>query len=311
MILDPEGIIKSSELKNSARLGDEASVINETADDVNMEQQNLLLFQCSGSETFALDMSLVARVEEITLQQIDRVGNKEFLQYRGNSLRIIRPEDFLPVNREEITTEKGYVIIPKLVKHTMGILVKEIVDNVKITVNLNAEDIKAKGLLGSTLHNGRIVLLLQLYELFGLADPGNYPLEPKKITRECHLLLAEDTPFFQRITKEYLEDAGYHVTVAANGKNAWESLNEEQFDAVISDINMPVMDGNELVRRIKDNPSFKEIPVIALTSLTGENDALRGMKSGFDYYECKLDRDHLLNTLDLAFNQKYGGELTC
>lgn len=311
MILDPEGIIKAAKLKNSTRLMDEASADTETTNDADIEQQDLLLFQCSGNEIFALDMSLVARVEEITLCQIDKVGSKEFFQYRGDTMRIIRPEEFLPVNSEQLTAEKMVVIIPKLVSHPMGILARQIVDNVKTVVNLNTGDLKAKGLLGSILHNGRIVLLLQLYELFGLADPDHYPSESRKVSCDYQLLLAEDTPFFQKITKEYLDEAGYRVTVVPNGKAALECLEHEKFDAVISDINMPIMDGLELVRRIKDNPALTDIPVIALTSLTGESNEKYGINSGFDYYEYKLDRDHLLNTLDMALNKKNGGEIAC
>lgn len=310
MILDPEGIVKAAQLQSGAQLPEETA---ETEDGTDREQQNLLLFQCSGNETFALDMSLVARVEEITPERMEKVGSREFFQYRGDTMRIIRPEDFLPVNRDEIQTEKMYVIIPRLVSHPMGILARRIVDNIKTVVCLDSENLRAKGLLGSMVQNGKIVLLLQLYELFGLADPDHYPAASagSSTGNFRRLLLAEDTPFFQKITKAYLEEAGYRVTVAPNGKAAWELLERETFDAVVSDINMPVMDGLELVRRIREHSSLMNLPVIALTSLTGENSRRIGADSGFDYYECKLDRDHLLGTLDSALSRKKGGDVAC
>lgn len=311
MILDPEGIIKAVKMKNIAKFTEEESAAAGASAESGMAQQDLLLFQCSGNETFALDMSLVARVEAISQQQIDKVGSREFFQYRGDTLRIIRPEDFLPVNRGEMPADKMYVIIPKLVSHPMGILARRIVDNVKTVVRLNSGDLKSKGLLGSMLHNGKIVLLLQLYELFELADPSHYSSQGKRAGGSYHLLLVEDTPFFQKVIREYFEEAGYGVTVAPNGKAALECLECGRFDAVVSDINMPVMNGLELVRRIRDDASLAEMPVVALTSLTGEKNEEAGLNSGFDCYECKLDREHLLSTMQSILNRKKGGDIAC
>lgn len=311
MILDPEGIIKAVRMKNIAKFTEEESAAAEASDENGMAQQDLLLFQCSGNETFALDMSLVARVEAISQQQIDKVGSREFFQYRGDTLRIIRPEDFLSVNRGEMPADKIYVIIPKLVSHPMGILARRIVDNVKTVVHLNSEDLKSKGLLGSMLHNGRIVLLLQLYELFELADPVHYSSQGNHAGGSYRLLLVEDTPFFQKVIREYFEEAGYGVTVAPDGKAALECLECGKFDAVVSDINMPVMNGLELVRRIRDDASLAEIPVVALTSLTGDKNEEIGLNSGFDCYECKLDREHLLSTLQSVLTRKKGGDIAC
>ena len=125
------------------------------------ELQNLLLFKSSGNETFAIDLSLVSRVEEINASDIEKIGEKEYIKFRGDSLRIIRPEDFLSVSKADNQVSKYYVIIPKLVKHTMGILIEKIQDTVQLNIKLNQEDIKQHGLIGSTIINNSIVLLTQ------------------------------------------------------------------------------------------------------------------------------------------------------
>ena len=309
MILDPEGIVKAAKLSAGA---EQEEAAGETAEEeVGAEQQNLLLFQCTGEETYALDMSMIARVEEISPEHIERVGKMEFLKYQQDALRVIHPEDFLPVGRRDAKDSKWYVIVPKLVSHPIGILATRILDNVQTVIHLDTENVKTPGVLGSTVCNGRLLLLLQLYELFSLADPVHYPKEVKKENRRLHVLVADDTVFFQKTIKGYLEQAGYEVETVSDGRAAWESLNKGKYDMVVSDINMPVMDGLELVRRIREKPTLRELPVIALTSLTGREDEKRGRESGFDAYEYKLDRDHLLRTMAETFQKRYGGESVC
>lgn len=306
MILDAEGIVKAAKL--SAGAGAEETAADDTAQaEVGAEQQNLLLFRCTGDETFALDMSMVARVEEISRDRIERVGKMEFLKYRDSALRVIRPEDYLPVGRSE-DAGKLYVIVPKLVSHPIGILVTRILDNVRTVVHLDTESVRSRGILGSTVCSGQLLLLLQLYELFGLADPVHYPPDVKKGSRRLHVLAADDTVFFRKTIRDYLEQAGYEVDTAADGREAWEKLGRTKYDLVVSDINMPVMDGLELVRHIREKPELQELPVIALTSLTGKEDETLGRRSGFDAYEYKLDRDHLLHTITETFQKRYGGE---
>ncbi len=301
MILDPEGIIVKANLKFvEANDGKTERELSE-ADESLREQQNLLIFKCSGPETFALDLSMVSRVEEIKASDIEAIGEKEYIKFRGSSLRVIRPEAFLPVGGNRTDADKLYVIIPKLVKHPIGILIQKIHDTVQTSVKLNQEDIKAKGLLGSTLLNNRIALLINIYELFELADPEHYAASiGKKITDRKVALVAEDTPFFQRMEVSYLEGAGYKVLLAKNGQEALELLRENSVDIVISDINMPVMDGLELVRNIRADKQLCNVPVIAVTSMTGDLQKREGLAAGFDFYEFKLDRTQLLDKIELA-----------
>ena len=81
-----------------------------------------------------------------------------------------------------------------------------------------------------------------------------------------------------------------------DGAIAWDKLNEmrDEIDLVVTDIEMPNMNGFELCRKIKDAPEFSSLSVIALTSLAGEADIQRGKQSGIDDYQVKMDRDKLL-----------------
>ncbi|SFH51676.1 two-component system, chemotaxis family, sensor kinase CheA [Tindallia magadiensis] len=305
MILDPEGIVN----KASLRFMDEQVKASEAEVDDQLnelkELQNMLIFKCSGDETFGIDLSLVSRVEEITKNDIDKVGNKEYIQYRGDALRVVRPENYLPVSKKDHSPEKLYVIIPKLVKNPIGIIIEKIHDTMMTSIHLNQEDIKGRGLLGSTILNNKIVLLVNIYELFEMVSPEEYENESlKNRSGEKTILLAEDTPFFARLTKNYLEWAGYNVLLTENGEQALEVLKEKPVDLVLSDIQMPVMDGLDLVRSIRKNAKLNELPVIALTSMTSDKDKQLGMQAGFDYYEFKLDKASILYTLKKALSKE-------
>lgn len=296
MILDPSGVIEKANLHFTEEQ-DEKGIRQQEQELQSMyENQNILLFKCSGPETLAVDMSMVSRVEEISPDDIEKIGDKEYIRFRGKSLRIIRPEDFLPITKEEREKGKLYVIIPKLVKYPMGILIESIQDTMQSSIDIEEDgSIAAKGFIGSTVLNNRIVLLMNIYELFEMADPEQYKVESamshsKKLT----VLLAEDTPFFQKLEKDYLEKAGYTVLVTSNGKEALQALQNEKVDLVLSDINMPEMNGLELVKRIRADESLAKLPVIAVTSLTGEIQKKEGFEAGFDAYEYKLDRSRLL-----------------
>lgn len=306
MILDPSGIIEKANLhyfdvpdeKKSTDMIEESESIR--------ENQNLLLFQCSGPETLALDMSMVSRVEEIKAGDIDRIGDREYIKFRGNSLRVIRPEDFLPIVNQKSPKSKYYVIIPKLVNNPMGILIERIHDTIQAGINVTQDDnIKSKGIIGSTILNNTIVLLVNVYELFENASPEEYKDETGiKKGVKLRILLVEDTPFFQMLEKNYLEDAGYNVFSAQNGKEAMEILLNQKVDAVVSDINMPVMNGLEFVRKIRTSPDLAHLPVIAITSLAGEAQVKEGMEAGFDAYELKLDRQRLLAIIEQAIQKR-------
>ena len=305
MIVDPEGIIQKASLRFAEGMEEKSDKDMAAVFEDMKEKLNLLLFKCSGSEMFGIDLSLVSRVEEINPDDIERIGDKEYIKFRGSSLRVIRPEYYLPVSSVQKNTTKFYVIIPKLVKHPMGILIEKVHDTVQTNIRLDQENIRTRGLIGSFILNNRIVLLINIYELFELVDPEHYAVKDTKIEGERNrVLLVEDTPFFLKLEISYLEAAGYRVQSACNGKEALQLLQENEFDIVVSDINMPLMDGLELVKRIRSDKRFEGLPVIAVTSLTEERQVKVGMDAGFDFYEFKLDRSNLLEKVELALQKR-------
>ncbi|MDP2106596.1 MAG: response regulator, partial [Desulfobulbaceae bacterium] len=113
------------------------------------------------------------------------------------------------------------------------------------------------------------------------------------------ILLVEDSQFFRSQVKHFIEDAGYRVIEAEDGVEAWAILEKRatEIGLVITDIEMPNMNGFELTFKIKNDPRFSHLEVIALTSLAGEEDVAKGKKVGIDEYQVKLDRDNLIQSV--------------
>jgi two-component system, sensor histidine kinase and response regulator len=117
--------------------------------------------------------------------------------------------------------------------------------------------------------------------------------------RNARLLVVEDNRFNQQIAMEFLEAAGAQVTIADNGARALQCLgNEPRFDAVLMDVQMPVMDGLEATRRIRGNPALRELPVIALTANTLAANRLDCSSAGMNDFESKpIDPERLYATI--------------
>jgi two-component system chemotaxis sensor kinase CheA len=308
MVLDTDGIANAAKLVFAEeQLYNRAQMALE---ECQQDMHDLLLFQCSGPETFGLHLSMIARVNEINSQQIERVGNKEYYNFQGNIVQLVRLEDHLSIASTENMGLKMYVIIPKG-KQSLGILVRKIKDSVKVDVKITDEGVQGRGLLGSTIINDRIVLLLDLYELFDIILPEEYILtnnESAKLPKR--VLLVEDTPFFIRLETRYLERAGYQVFTAANGKEALRLLRQQTIDIVVSDIHMPVMNGVEMIKCIREDEQLTTLPVIAVTdSVRNELQKKNMLELGFDSYAFKFDRTELLKQM-VAVQVANGGRFS-
>ena len=122
------------------------------------------------------------------------------------------------------------------------------------------------------------------------------------------ILIVEDSATQAEQLKYLLEEHGYAVAVAGNGKDALASLKAHQPAMVISDIIMPVMDGYEMCRALKQDGMLRDIPVILLTSLSDAEDIVRGLEVGADYYCTKpCDEEHLLSRIEFLLDNTADG----
>ena len=152
-------------------------------------------------------------------------------------------------------------------------------------------------LYGSHLFSGRINSETIDPEWFAgrrraaLKKPGASAASPKQI------LLLEDISFFRHLIRTYLEADGYKVITAENGQAGLERINASRFDLIVSDLEMPVMNGWEFLEYVRKGRHQSDIPAMALTALDSPEDRKRALACGFDRYEVKLDRERFLTSV--------------
>ncbi|OQX22912.1 MAG: hypothetical protein BWK80_28720 [Desulfobacteraceae bacterium IS3] len=298
LILDTEGIAAYSGIKSD---GHTADAMPERRNDD--ETQTVLLFRHGEKEQFAMALPLIRRIEHISTADIGYVGEKEFITVSGVSTRILRLEKVLEVS-PGTGKDEMFLILPKYIKRPLGLLASELVDIEKTAVDLNVESYMEHGLLGTSVIQGRMTLFIDIYRLVEKIEPEwfsdrrmNLFGAPGPGSQKKQVLVVEDISFFRQLIKGYLEADGYKVVTAENGQEALERIAESAFDLIVSDLEMPVMDGWEFVKHLRQDMQQKDIPVIALTALDSEKDREKAERYGYNRYEVKLDRERFLTSV--------------
>jgi len=189
----------------------------------------------------------------------------------------------------------------------VGLVVPELIDIRELPTTIDTITLCEPGVIGSLVVDKKTTRLLDLFELTKLAHPDWFVQNKFNVADNAggssetipSILLAEDSTFFLKQVAGFLEDAGYKVVKCEDGAIAWNALHnpEVKIDLVVTDIEMPNMNGFELSRKIKDSPEYAHLPIIALTSLSSEKDMQQGMEAGIDDYQIKLDRERLMTSV--------------
>jgi two-component system chemotaxis sensor kinase CheA len=303
-------ILDATGLAHKANLHEIAVQLNNKYEEngvseVDQDVQNMLTFRNSPSEVCAVPLDLVARVEQISQDQIENLGGKRSMQYRGGFLPLVTLAD--TSHLADLADELPKVVIVfKIGDREAGLLASGPLDVVQTSINFDESTLKQKGISGSTILNEKSTLLIDIYEVFEILGSEWAGATQVKFHKKIRVLLAEDSPFFRNTVRKYLEQADFDVVCAVDGEKAWATLHSEEgeFDLLLTDIEMPFLTGLELTKRVRQS-EFKDIPIIALTSLSQVEDRERGIDAGVDDYQIKLDRENLLKSIQLVLNKKH------
>ncbi|GIK97701.1 MAG: hypothetical protein BroJett029_19100 [Alphaproteobacteria bacterium] len=303
MILDPNGIAAASGEMNMAEshLGKEAA----HRDGRSGERVPLLLFRAGDGTPKAVPLALVARLEEVDVASVEFSNGQRVVQYRGQLMPLV------PLDPGYQMRESGRqpVLVFSDRERSMGLIVDEIVDIVedRLQVELSSE---RPGRIGSAIVAGHATDLIDagyyLTQAFqdwflseGPAEGGEG--QPKRV------LLVDDSPFFRNLLAPLLSVAGYDVTTAESAGKAMTLYEAgEDFDVIISDIEMPGMSGFDFAETVKSSIRWQKTPMVALSSHASPKDLDRGRAAGFDDYVAKFDRDALLQTLHDTLTEMRG-----
>lgn len=301
MILDPNGLAShAGEIHTGAQVTHQQAL--QVAHGAHGEgRQSLLLFRASGVAPKAVPLSLVARLEEIDLATVEYSDGKPVVQYRGKLMPLVPIDPAMKL--------KGEGMQPILVfsdnDKSMGLVVDEIIDIVedRVDVNLSAS---RPGFIGSAIIVGHATDIVDTGHYLAQAFQNWFGVQEDSAFGENSLrrvLFVDDSPFFRNLLTPLLTVAGYNVTVAENAQDALKIIEcDETFDAIISDIEMPGMNGFDFAAEVRKNGGrMSQTPFIALSSHASPRDLERGRQAGFTDFVAKFNREALLETLQQTF----------
>jgi len=293
MIIDPNGVARSlgSAVATQIAAAERAQAQKtEAADD---DMTSMLLFRAGTSQPKAVPLSLITRLEEIDARKIELSNGRHMVQYRGQLMPLVSMTD-KPVRSEGA---QPLLVFSDGVR-SMALVVDEIVDIVEDRLDIQVGS-GNPGVLGSAVIKGQATEIVDVGHFLPLAFEDWFRRKDgTRRERQRSILLVDDSPFFRNMLMPVLQAAGYAVTAVGSAKEALALIDSDKsFDSVITDIEMPEMDGFELTEALRADPRSAATPVIALSSQVSAELIDRGRRAGLHDYVAKFDRQGLIAAL--------------
>ncbi|MBN2798994.1 MAG: chemotaxis protein CheW [Deltaproteobacteria bacterium] len=292
LILDIAGLMRLSRIETSQSAAEEVLVRATDA-------QQLLLCE-HGGQRVVFPLALVARIEEVGLDEITHVGGREAVIFGQRILNLVRLDKHLPIP-PVADPERVHVLVFEFGGHEVGIVVDRVLESIHHDAPITQDPAHGPGILGALILHKRGTLLLDVFHLIEADMPSWFTMvnesRPSVKQGSVRVLLAEDSEFFRKLETSYLESAGYEITAGPDGAAALELFKRGRFDIVVTDIEMPNMDGFELTRQIRQLEGGATIPILALTSLTSDSAKQAALAAGVNGYLVKLNREEILHAV--------------
>ena len=292
MIIDPNGIAQSlgTAAASQSEIADENAASRASSD---VQLTSLLVFRSGSSQPKAVPLALVTRLEEIAVDKIELSNGRHMVQYR---------EQLMPLVEMEGVTIRESGVQPILVfaddGRSMGLVVDEIIDIVEEQLSIEVASTR-EGVLGSAVVKGQATEVIDVGHFLPMAFADWFSRKEMRLSATAQaVLLVDDSAFFRNMLAPVLKAAGYRVTVAQNGQEGLAVLRSgNSFDVVLTDIEMPEMNGFEFAEAIRADRRMEAMPIIALSSVVSPAAIERGRQAGFHDYVAKFDRPGLIAAL--------------
>jgi two-component system chemotaxis sensor kinase CheA len=301
MILDPNGI--ATVVGQSAVSATEAiaATIKETSDRTTA----LIVFQAGDEARKAVPMSLVARLEDIDMASVEYVNGQYVYQYRGHLMPLVSVDPNHQWRREG----RSPLLVFSERDRSVGLIVDRILDIIEDQVQIELGSGR-EGVLGSAIIDGKATDLIDIAPYLTRAFSDWFGTAESLISETArsgkHLMLVDDSPFFLSLMEPYLSARGFEITTARSAEEAIQLLDGgKPIDAIISDIEMPGMNGFEFARAVHGDPRWRTLPMIALSAWATEQSMALGREAGFLDFVPKARREGVLQAVDRMFS-KYG-----
>lgn len=271
--------------------------------------------------SYAVPLEFVQTTKLVAMHEVFTIEGKDTIVWNNQPISVARLANLLEIDYEQTALSDDHQLVPciilKVGEDTLGLFVDELIDEQDVVLKPQSRLLKrVRNVAGATiLGTGEVCMVLNPHDLIKSVrkligsftgsvvthqDFSNGEIgHPETGHRKTTILLAEDSIATRTQEKRILEAAGYEVVTCVDGLDAFNKLRVGAFDAVVSDIQMPNMDGLTLTSKIRENKEYNELPIILVTSLASEEDKKRGAEAGANAYITKgnFNQEVLLDTL--------------
>ncbi len=274
-----------------------------------------------GEQAFILPSVNIERVSRVNRDEIRTVENRDAIFLDGQALSLVALDEVLGLPRRSrqaasappsgtppsgTAPETSFFVVLASAGKRIAFRVDEIIDERQIMLKGLGRQLKrVRNVAGAAiLGSGKVVPVLNASDLMKSAARTAAPLRAASEAgsppaRKARILVAEDSITARALLKNILTSAGYLVTTAVDGAEAYEQARGGEFDLVVSDVDMPRMSGFELTAKIRKDEKLSRLPVVLVTALESREDRERGIDAGADAYIVKssFDQSNLLDVV--------------
>lgn len=256
-----------------------------------------LLVEISG-EAYAFPLTQIEQIVKLDRTNILRKENQQYFTLQQENISLVSASQVLELPEATLSLDTLPVVTIGDRFHRYGVVVDRLIgDRDLVVIPLDPRLGKVRDISAAAFReDGSPVLILDVEDMIGSIDrlisrgqlkliretPARSPENPVK-----KVLVVDDSITVRQMERKLLEKHGYKVEVAVDGMDAWNAVRTADYDLVITDFDMPRMNGIELTEQIRNHPKLKSIPIIIMSEKNREKDQLRGFEVGVNYYLTK------------------------
>ncbi|WP_338800905.1 hybrid sensor histidine kinase/response regulator [Pseudomonas sp. RSB 5.4] len=251
-----------------------------------------------GEEAYAFPLAHIERMCDLQPQDIVQIEGRQHFWHEGRHVGLVAASQLLNRPASQTSSETLKVVVIRERDAVYGVAVERFVgERTLVVLPLDerlgkVQDISA----GALLDDGSVVLIVDVEDMLRSVDKllntgrleriARYGNQAAEVARK-RILVVDDSLTVRELQRKLLLNRGYDVAVAVDGMDGWNALRSEDFDLLITDIDMPRMDGIELVTLLRRDNRLQSLPVMVVSYKDREEDRRRGLDAGADYYLAK------------------------
>ncbi len=251
-----------------------------------------------GGEAYAFPLAHIERTLEVDAEQIVQIEGRQHFWHEGRHIGLVAASQLLnrPAGQDE--QARLPVVVIRERERLYGVAVERLVgERVLVVMPLDARLGKVQDISsGALLDDGSVVLIVDVEDLLRSLEKLLSSGRLERVERggqggrgqaRKRVLVVDDSLTVRELQRKLLSNRGYDVAVAVDGMDGWNALRADSFDLLITDIDMPRMDGIELVTLVRRDQRLQGLPVMVVSYKDREEDRRRGLDAGADYYLAK------------------------